>query len=489
MLLPDTHAPSVASVVATLTAARIAEVAREFGVAVPASLTKAQQAARLAGGVRAGMFEVLHHLTRDELRAACRQHGLDDAGRARVDLVERLLAAADLDADMARRQGDDVEPEPGARPRAGDIVVCRQRQYRVVAVTPGPRPGDMTGVEMVCLDDDAQGRPLHVLWELELGARIVRPHRDGLGDVTHTDDPRAFVSWLYALRWNAVTATDGELYQAPFRAGIQLLNHQLTPLDKALRLPRANLFVADDVGLGKTIEAGLVLQELMLRQRVDFVLIVCPAAIVLQWRDELERRFGQRFEIWSRAFVARRRRERGFAVNPWTTHQRFIISYPMLRRAEHRDPLLQMLGDRRSRSLLILDEAHHAAPSSASRYAVDSQVTHTVRDVAPRFENRLFLSATPHNGHSNSFSALLEIMDPQRFTRGVPIDDPKLLEPVMVRRLKADLRALGSEFPRRRIVEYRSPARESFTAPSTRPLRSAERWVGTRPDDPAGCCC
>ncbi|MCB9508334.1 MAG: DEAD/DEAH box helicase [Myxococcales bacterium] len=313
----------------------------------------------------------------------------------------------------------------------------------------------MTRVSLTCLDDDDQGRPLEVLWELELGARVLRQHADGIGAVRGTDDPRLFAAWYYALRWNAVTATDAGLFQAPFRAGIKLLSHQLTPLAKALRLPRANLFIADDVGLGKTIEAGLVLQELTLRQRVDFTLVVCPASVTLQWRDELERRFGQRFEIYTRAFVSERRKERGFAVNPWSTHSRFIVSYPMLRRPEHRDPLLQQLGERRARSLLILDEAHHAAPSTASEYAVDSQLTGVVREVAPKFENRLFLSATPHNGHSNSFSALLEIMDPQRFTRGVPVDDARQLEPVMVRRLKEDLRKLGEEFPQRRIVEHR----------------------------------
>jgi hypothetical protein len=100
--------------------------------------------------------------------------------------------------------------------------------------------------------------------------------------------------------------------------------------------------------------------------------------------------------------------------------------------------------------LFILDEAHHAAPSGGARYAISSQLTGSVRDLAERFEHRLFLTATPHNGHSNSFSALLEMLDPQRFTRGVEVR-PKDLDPVMVRRLKADLRRLGAEFPERKI--------------------------------------
>jgi superfamily II DNA or RNA helicase len=101
--------------------------------------------------------------------------------------------------------------------------------------------------------------------------------------------------------------------------------------------------------------------------------------------------------------------------------------------------------------LLILDEAHHAAPASGQRYAIDSQFTRAIRGLSGCFEHRLFLTATPHNGHSNSFSSLLEMLDPQRFTRGVPVR-PSDLNPVMVRRLKLDLRRLGEPFPER-IIE------------------------------------
>ncbi len=139
---------------------------------------------------------------------------------------------------------------------------------------------------------------------------------------------------------------------------------------------------------------------------------------------------------------------------PWSTHNRFIISYQTLRRPEYFDPLIQHLSARLKKSLLVLDEAYTAAPASSSKYAIDSRITRVVRDLAPRFENRLFLSATPHNGHSNSFSALMELLDPQRFTRGVSIDGQSgALHQVMVRRLKKDLRSanLGS-FPIRKVV-------------------------------------
>ena len=439
--------PSPRLVLSALPKLRLADLGRELGVVAPDTLTKDAQLDALLPSLPP-LADLVGRLGRDELRAICRALSLDDRARARAELAARILGTtADALAPARSRR------LPGALPHKGDIVHARHRQYLVSDVDPATHPGESTRVAMVCLDDDAQGRPLDIFWELELGARVLAPETHGLGAVARLDPPRHFAAYLHALRWNAVTATDARLFQAPFRAGIQLMNHQLTPLKRALEMPRANLFIADDVGLGKTIEAGLVLQELLLRQRVEQVLIVCPASVTLQWQGEMQKKFGLQFEIYDRRFVARRRQERGFGVNPWTTHNRFIISYQTLRRPEYRDPLQAHLGERARRSLLILDEAHTAAPATTSRYAIDSRVTKLIRDVAPRFEHRLFLSATPHNGHSNSFSALLEILDPQRFTRGIPVT-PEARDAVMVRRLKKDLRTLGSgSFPDRRVVE------------------------------------
>jgi hypothetical protein len=84
-------------------------------------------------------------------------------------------------------------------------------------------------------------------------------------------------------------ATDPRLFQAPWRAGIQVLADQLEPLRKVLL--RVNLFIADHVGLGKTIEAGLIARELMLRQKARRIVVAAPSSVVLQWRDELQSRF------------------------------------------------------------------------------------------------------------------------------------------------------------------------------------------------------
>ncbi len=335
---------------------------------------------------------------------------------------------------------------------AGQIVRVRSRQYLVEDVVAKPSLKEDTLVCLSCLEDDALGEQLEVLWEREVDAKVIgKTSWESIAN-RGFDNPRLFSAYLHTLRWNCVTSTDPKLFQAPYRAGIEVKAYQLEPLRKALLMPRVGLFIADDVGLGKTIEAGLILREMLMRQKVRRVVISCPPSVVRQWQEEMESRFGLTFVIFDREFVASRRQERGYGINPWTTHTRFIISHALLRDETYAAPLRDWLGDFAGASMLILDEAHNAAPASGAKYAVDSQLTRIVRDVAPRFEHKLFLSATPHNGHSNSFAALLEILDPQRFCRGVPVRDRKLLDTVMVRRLKQDLREIGEEFPERRVI-------------------------------------
>lgn len=341
---------------------------------------------------------------------------------------------------------------PPVIPKPGHTVRLRTRTYLVEAVEEHANDPGLAIVHAACLDDDAQGEKLEVVWGLELDTEILDQEAwKSLGEKGF-DHPRFFGAFLHTLRWNCVTATDPNLFQAPFRAGIRIDAYQLEPLRKALRLPRVNLFIADDVGLGKTIEAGLIASELLLRRRAREIVVACPPSMLYQWKDELETRFGFTFEILDRAYIERVRQERGYGVNPWTTFPRFLISHRLLIDETYVGPLRDWLDNLRSGSLFIFDEAHHAAPASGSRYAIDSRLTRAIRDLAPRFEHRLFLSATPHNGHSNSFSALLEILDPHRFTRGVKVLKSRLDE-VMVRRLKEDIRAIGGGFPKRNIVQ------------------------------------
>ena len=225
----------------------------------------------------------------------------------------------------------------------------------------------------------------------------------------------------------------------------------MEPLRKALRLARGNLFIADDTGLGKTIEAGPIARELLLRKKARTVVVAAPASVLEQWKGEMEERFGLLFVILDRAYLAEVRRDRGFGVNPWRTYSRFLVSHSLLIDPAYTDPMREWLGDLSPGSLLILDEAHHAAPSSGGRYGIETKFTRAIRDLGGRFEHRLFLSATPHNGHSNSFASLLELLDPHRFTRGVPVRGKSALEDVMVRRIKEDIREVQGGFPKREV--------------------------------------
>jgi hypothetical protein len=344
-----------------------------------------------------------------------------------------------------------MSPSELVGPQLGQLVRVRQRRYLVEGVAAGDVPHEATLVTASCVDDDARGQTIRVLWEHEADAEIL--NGEAWKDLAKKgfDPASTFSAYLHTLRWNCVTATDPKLFQAPFRAGIRIDAYQLEPLRKALLLPRVNLFIADDVGLGKTIEAGLIARELLMRRKVETIVVAAPPSMLPQWQEELDTRFGLTFEILDREYVAQVRRERGYGINPWTTHSRFLVSHKLLIDETYHGPLRAWLGELKPGSLLILDEAHHAAPSSGAKYAIDSDITRAIRDLAPRFEHRLFLSATPHNGHSNSFSALLELLDPQRFVRGVPIRGKRMLDDVMVRRLKEDLRNLTGGFPERKI--------------------------------------
>jgi ERCC4-related helicase len=337
-------------------------------------------------------------------------------------------------------------------PTPGQIARVRQRTYLVDQVVKPKRAADSTLVQLSCVDDDNQGQPLEVLWEKELDPTVLTGEAWDQIAEKGFDESELFAAYLNTLKWNCVTSTDPRLFQSPFRAGIRLDAYQLEPLRKALRMPRVNLFIADDVGLGKTIEAGLIARELLLRKKVREILVSCPPSMLLQWQEELSSRFGLTFEILDRDYIRKVRSERGFGVNPWNTHTRFLISNKLLIDEAYTAPLRDFLGTFRTGSLFILDEAHHAAPASGQKYAIDSKITRAVRDLAPRFEHRLFLSATPHNGHSNSFSALLEILDPQRFCRGVPVT-AKHRDEVVVRRLKEDIREIQGGFPKRNVVQ------------------------------------
>lgn len=355
-------------------------------------------------------------------------------------------------------------------PEPGQVVEVRGSIWAVASVRRQglPRsPADEAHatthhvVTLQSLEEDRLGQELGVVWELEVG-HTVAPDQ-GLPETITADtfdEPGTLAAFVDAVRWGAVTSADTRSYQSPFRSGANVEAYQLEPLRRALEAPRTNLLLADDVGLGKTIEAGLVIQELLLRHRARSVIIVCPPSLSLKWQDEMAEKFGLDFTIVNSELMGQVRRTHGLAANPFHLFPRVVVSMSWLPtlRAQRllRDVYAQVGNTNNARrfafDVLVVDEAHHVAPASPAAaggnrgYAVDSQRTVATRALAERCEHRLFLSATPHNGHPESFTALLEMIDNRRFSRGALIDSGALTE-VTVRRLKTELP--DKAFPRR----------------------------------------
>ena len=337
-------------------------------------------------------------------------------------------------------------------------------------------PGLTHAVSLQSLDEDRLGHELTVVWELEVG-HSVAPDQ-GLPETVRPeafDDPNTLAAFVDAVRWGAVTSADANAYQAPFRSGANVEAYQLEPLRRALQSSRTNLLLADDVGLGKTIEAGLVVQELLLRHRARTVVIVCPPSLSLKWQDEMREKFGLDFVIINSELMAKVKRSHGLNANPFRLFPRVIVSMAWLPSLRAQRLLRDVLADVRSAStarrfafdVLVVDEAHHVAPASPTTapgqrgYAVDSQRTTATMRLAEACEHRLFLSATPHNGYSESFTALLEMIDSRRFTRGASIDE-KALREVAVRRLKSELPEKGFKTRQLKTILF-EPSQEEQT--------------------------
>lgn len=364
-------------------------------------------------------------------------------------------------------------------PEQGQLVETRHRQWLVSEIKKAEalNSAGKFGLDdpqhlitLTSVEDDSLHEEIQIIWELEQGSRIFQ--KSELPDVSSFDEPALLDAFLDAVKWGAASTTDSATLQAPFRSGIEIEDYQLDPLVRAIQMPRVNLMVADAVGLGKTIEAGLVVQEMSFRHLARRILIVCPSSLQIQWKEEMRDRFGLDFHIVDSDMVHNLRRTRGIHANPWSHHPRLITSIDYLKR-DHPLRLFKELLPQEGESpfprrfdLLILDEAHNIAPSGTGKYATDSKRTTTIRAIEPHFEHKLFLTATPHNGYSESFTALLELLDPQRFARGIQ-PDRKQLQNIMIRRLRGEIKDHFGEkrFPERKLdyvrVNYTNEEREA----------------------------
>lgn len=218
---------------------------------------------------------------------------------------------------------------------------------------------------------------------------------------------------------------------------LEALPHQIAVLDRALELDDVRLLLADEVGLGKTIEAGLIYSELKLRGAVRRVLVVAPKGVQLQWVAEMKQRFGEDF-----ARVGAEGVPVDVGIDPWRSFDRVVCSLdsvkPLRKRAGWSPERIDEHNERRFNAiveagwdLVIFDEAHHVAGSeeNVARHVLARELARTTRHV-------LLLSATPHSGKSEAFTRLLGLLDP-RFWKGMTLAKENVA-PVVVRTEKRD---------------------------------------------------
>src|SRR6202140_1730389 len=147
------------------------------------------------------------------------------------------------------------------RLQQGQFVEVRGRPWLVEAIN-DVQP-NLSPVRLSCIADDAQGEQIEVLWDAEIGARVLADDawsRVGRGA---PDSPEVVAAYVKAIRWRSAPAADRDLRQAPSRAGVRRDAYQLVQVRKPIRVRRVNPLIADEVGLGKTVEAGLVARELL----------------------------------------------------------------------------------------------------------------------------------------------------------------------------------------------------------------------------------
>lgn len=265
-----------------------------------------------------------------------------------------------------------LKSETTLPPRVGMLATIRNRRGVVASVEPYDTTSEGR-LHLVRIDyTDADGTPEDVvLWERERNATLLEPTALPRVGEESPMPPADFDALVRACRWTAVTPFTGvegvgaaaPLLASPIFGAVQVEDYQLVPILIALRMPRVSLLLADDVGLGKTIEAGLILTELLIRRRVRRVLVLCPGSLRYQWQQEMRDKFALGFDIVDRAETHALQKRLGLDANPWRTFPRIIGSYHYLRQPDVLERFRAACRQPEGSSilpwdLLIVDEAH-----------------------------------------------------------------------------------------------------------------------------------
>ena len=230
---------------------------------------------------------------------------------------------------------------------------------------------------------------------------------------------------------------------APYESSLIPLPHQILVLEKVMQGVQTRFLLADEVGMGKTIEAGLILKEKKLRGEIKRILLIVPKSSMLQWQSELKEHFKEQFYIYESDFIAGMAKTfAGFEaeeeLNFWKQHNQIIVSLdalkPITQRAGWSQEKIDEYNKYRIESvvnadfdMIIIDEAHRmgGSTSQVSRY----QMAETICNAVP---NVLLLSATPHRGKSDHFRRVLQLIDADAFI-GDGMPSIKDIEPFVMR--------------------------------------------------------
>jgi len=238
------------------------------------------------------------------------------------------------------------------------------------------------------------------------------------------DHPRDFL--LRQLAWQfALGNTGGELTNSR----TQLLPYQILLTHDVVKMTRRRLLIADEVGLGKTIEAGMIVRELTARHEANRVLVLAPAGLVKNWQNELRNCFRLEFEILGIDF-------QDHAATSWENHGRVIASIDTLKRPVRMERALNAPRF----DLIVVDEAHHVSRVKYGKKLHTTQNYRLLEALRGHTRDLIFLTATPHQGNDFQFWSLINILDDNLFDAPEAMAAHRsLLNRVMVRRTKREV--------------------------------------------------
>ncbi|HUK70876.1 MAG TPA: helicase-related protein [Streptosporangiaceae bacterium] len=200
----------------------------------------------------------------------------------------------------------------------------------------------------------------------------------------------------------------------PFRSlasiAVEPRPYQLVPLLMAMRQDTVRMAICDDVGIGKTIESGLIAAELRAQGEAKGLAVLCSPALAEQWQGELRTKFGINAELILASTAPRLERALAYGESLFSRHQTVVISTDFIKSPRHRDDFIDHCPD-----LVIVDEAHTCVPADAGASAKSAQLRYELLTRLARNERRhlLLVTATPHSGKDESFRALIGLLNPQ----------------------------------------------------------------------------